>query len=102
MSKADPLITKPRDLIALAIARKGMNQKQAAAALQISETYLSDLVTGKRSVSAYVAVRLQVELGMNAQILLFQQATAELQTAWEEYQEDNGVKPTARRMERVP
>jgi addiction module HigA family antidote len=84
-------MTEPAELIRTAIERKDINQKEAAKLLEISEQYLSDLVNGKRSVSAFVAVRLQRQLGMNAQILLFQQATAELQKAWEEYGDKAGA-----------
>lgn len=73
------------ELIKRAIGHKVGTQKEAAAQLCISESYLSDIINGRRSVSAFVAVRLQRQFGMNAQMLLFQQATAELAAAWAEY-----------------
>lgn len=81
-------MNKPSDLIKLAIERKGMTQKEAAAILEISQSHLSDICTSKRSVSAYVAVRLQKHFGVNAQVLLFQQATAEIVAAWEQMKEE--------------
>lgn len=82
-------MSKTAEIIRTAINQKGINQKEAARLLEISEQYLSDLINGKRSVSAYVAVRLQRQLRMNAQLLLLQQANAELQVAWEEYDKDH-------------
>src|SRR5688572_16194907 len=77
-------VVRPCDLIRQAIEQKNMTQKEAAAILGISQTYLSDLITGKRSVSAFVAVRLQRHFRINAQILMFQQITAQLSEAWKE------------------
>jgi plasmid maintenance system antidote protein VapI len=76
--------TRTCDRVRAAIERKGLTQKQAAAVLMISQTYLNDILTGKRAVSGYIAVRLQKHFGVNAQILLFQQATAEIAAAWDE------------------
>lgn len=72
----------PHELIRSAIERKGLTQKGAAAVLCISQTYLNEICTGRRAVSAYVAVRLQRHFGMNAQLLMTQQAIAELTDAW--------------------
>lgn len=83
-------MNEPHEFISLAIAKKGITQKQAATQLEISEQYMSDLVRGRRSVSAYVAVRLQRHLGLNAEMLLLQQIRAELQIAWEEYKGEVG------------
>lgn len=83
-------MTAPHEFIRLAIAKKDITQKQAAELLEISEQYLSDLVRGRRSVSSFVAVRLQRRLGMNAEMLLLQQIRAELDVAWQEYNAADG------------
>jgi len=79
--------TTTGDLIAIAMRRKGWILPEAAARLEITEKYLRDLLADRLPVSAYVAVRLQQHLGVNAQLLLVGQVMAELQTAWEEYKQ---------------
>lgn len=73
-------------LIREAIMQKGLSQKQAAAKLCISQSYLSDIVLGRRSVSAYVAVRLELLFGIDAMRLMALQTRDELTQAWKEYQ----------------
>lgn len=68
-----------------AIAGHGMTQKDAAARLTISESYLSDICNGRRLVSAYVAVRLERVLGIDAQKMIIDQALDELRIARAEY-----------------
>lgn len=59
-------------------------QKEVAAQLEISESYLSDICTGRRSISAYVAIRLERILGIDATKLLHEQVIDELQKARDE------------------
>lgn len=73
------------DLIRKAIEQKGVNQKEAAALLEISEQYLSDIVNGRRLVSPFVAVRLQHHFRLSAQILMDLQTARDLTVAWEEF-----------------
>jgi plasmid maintenance system antidote protein VapI len=64
--------------IAEAIREKGLSQAEAARLLEISESYLTALISGKLAVSAHVAVRLEKHLGMDAQLMILRQATFEL------------------------
>lgn len=72
---------KTGDIIRSAIEQRQMTQKATAMRLGISETYLSDILNGKRAVSAYVAVRLERVLGLDASTLYYRQAMSELQEA---------------------
>lgn len=67
-----------------AIKSTRCTQKEVAAALEISETYLSDICTGRRSISTYVAVRLERVLGLDATKLLCEQVIDELRHAREQ------------------
>lgn len=71
-----------------AIALRGQSQKDVAARLCISESYLSDICNGRRSVSACVAVRLEHVLGIDAHKMLIDQALEELSKAREEYERE--------------
>lgn len=64
-----------------AIARSGLTQKAVAVRVNISEQYLSDIVNGRRAVSAYVVLGLERVLDMNAQLLLYAQVNEELAAA---------------------
>jgi plasmid maintenance system antidote protein VapI len=74
-------IVAPR--IRAAITRSGKTQKEIAAELTISETYLSDICNGRRAVSAFVAVRLEAVLGIDAHKLVIDQSLGELREARE-------------------
>ena len=76
-------IVAPR--IRAAIARSGRTQKEIAAELTISESYLSDICNGRRAVSAFVAVRLEAVLDVDAHKLMIDQSLFELRQAREEY-----------------
>lgn len=75
-------ITSARVRVAIKSTR--CTQKEVAAALEISETYLSDICTGRRSISAYVALQLERVLGLDATKLLHEQVIDELRVAREE------------------
>lgn len=83
MSDIPKSIVAPR--IRAAIKQSGRTQKEIAAAMEISEQYLSDIATGRRSVSAYVAVRLEAVLGIDSHKIMVDQALYELRCAREEF-----------------
>lgn len=72
--------------IRAAIDKRQATQKDIAAQLHISEQYLSDILSGRRGVSAFVAVRLERVLGISADKLMIDQVMAELRKAREAYQ----------------
>lgn len=74
--------------IRIAIKTRQLTQKSAAGQLGISEQYLSDIVKGRRSVSAFVAVRLESVLGLDAQETMCAQVREELKKAYAEYRSD--------------
>lgn len=47
-----------REAFEVAITRRNLSQKRLAEKLQISRSYLSEIVTGKRPASAYMRQRL--------------------------------------------
>ncbi len=47
-----------REVFEVAITRRNLSQKRLAEKLQISRSYLSEIVTGKRAASAYIRQRL--------------------------------------------
>lgn len=67
-----------------AIKSTRCTQKEVAAQLEISETYLSDICNGKRSINAYMAIRLERVLGIDATKLLCEQIIDELRIARDE------------------
>jgi plasmid maintenance system antidote protein VapI len=73
------------ETVRAAITREQTTQKDIAQRLGISEQYLSDICTGRRAISAFVAVRLQRVLGLEASRLYYQQAMEELEKARREY-----------------
>ena len=56
----------------------GLTITDAAAALKVTRTTLSELVNGKRGISAEMAVRLELVFGGSAESWLVQQAQYEL------------------------
>lgn len=70
--------------IRAAIKHKSMTQKEVAARMGISEQYLSDICTSRTRISAFMAVRLERVLGMDAAKLLYDQVIDELRQAREE------------------
>lgn len=58
-----------------------LTQTQLADKLGISPQYVSDIVRGRRGVSAFVAVRLERVLGIKAAYVLCEQALEELAKA---------------------
>jgi addiction module HigA family antidote len=65
-------------------ARHALTQAALAARLGISAQYVSDILSGRRSVSPFVAVRLERVLGMDAAAILQEQASEELEHARKE------------------
>lgn len=63
----------------------GLNQKETAACLEISEQYLSDILRKRRGISAFVAVRLEDAFGIDAHRLMLDQALIELFKARSEF-----------------
>lgn len=68
-----------------AIDKTGCTQKEIATRLNISQQYLSDIVRGRRAVSAFVAVRLETVLGIDALKVMTDQTFDELRKARQEY-----------------
>lgn len=63
------------------IDHHGMSQKEAAKALGVSASYLSDLLVCRRKLSADMALRLERVFGMNAEAMVTQQALDDLAEA---------------------
>lgn len=61
--------------------RHGLTQRELATRLGISEAYTSDICTGKRSISAFVALRLETVLSLDAATILARQGEEELAQA---------------------
>jgi len=70
--------------IRLEAIRHNMTQVELATRLGISAQYVSDILRSRRSVSAFVAVRLERVLGLDAHRLLEEQSIDELKYAREE------------------
>lgn len=68
-----------------AIVLSRQTQKEIASQLGISEQYLSDICNGRRAVSAFVAVRLEHVLGVDAHKILIDQVLEDLRQARAEY-----------------
>lgn len=65
-----------------------LDQKRLAQQLSISEQYMSDILAGRRSISVYVALRLEQAFGartMSAEQLLIRQVIEELAKARKEF-----------------
>ncbi|MBB5278630.1 addiction module HigA family antidote [Rhizobium rosettiformans] len=73
----------------------GLSQKVLAKALCISQTHISDVVNGRRAISAETALRLSRYFGTTAEFWIGMQATYELELARDHYQHiiDAEVKP---------
>lgn len=69
------------ETIRAAMKPRSMSQKELARELWISESYLSDILIGRRDISVYVAIRLEAELGLNAEALLIRQVKEDLAAA---------------------
>lgn len=59
----------------------GLSQKMLAKALCISQTHISDIVNGRRAISAETALRLSRYFGTTAEFWIGMQATYELELA---------------------
>ncbi len=72
------------DVIRAAMKPRMIDQKYLAREMGISESYLSDILTIRRSISVYVALQLERVFGMetiDAEQLLIQQVRDELAKA---------------------
>lgn len=58
------------DLVRTKMKEKGVNQKQTAKLLGISESRMSDLLNGHRKLNLNVAKKLRDELGISADFIL--------------------------------
>lgn len=71
----------PAGTLRRAIAAHQLSYAEAAAKLEISELYLSCILTKRCAISANVAVRAEMVLGLDAQKVLIDQALMELTKA---------------------
>ncbi len=78
-------MTTPTDTLRRAIAERGLTQAQAATALGISASYLSVILSKRRGISAYVAVKAEMAWGVDGRRLLIDQALMEYEVAKYEY-----------------
>lgn len=62
-------------------AMNSMQQSELAYQLGISQTYLSDILQGRRSISVFVALQLERVLKLDARELLIAQVDEELKKA---------------------
>lgn len=70
-----------RNSVRFKIGHHGMSQKDAAKALGVSTSYLSDFLSGQRRLSADMALRLERVFHMNAEAMVTQQALDDLAEA---------------------
>lgn len=73
------------ELIRAAMQARELQQKDLARQLSISEQYMSDILLERRSISVYVAIRLEQTLGIDAEDLLLSQAKDEIAKARREF-----------------
>jgi len=62
--------TSISDMIRLIMYEKNLKQKQLASILEISEAYISGLLSGKRKLSLKLAKKLHSKLGIDAHFIL--------------------------------
>ena len=62
------------------LVERGITQKEFAKMLGIQASHLSEVLNGKRSLSAELAVKIQNAIGIPAEILLSAQAQYELES----------------------
>lgn len=67
-----------RESIRFKIRHHEMSDKEAAKALSVSASYLSDLLSGRRKLSAEMALKLERVFYMNAEAMVTQQALDDL------------------------
>ena len=58
------------EMIRFKMYERNLKQKQLAHLLEISEAYISGLLSGKRKISLELAKRLHSKLGIDAQFIL--------------------------------
>lgn len=72
------------NVIRAAMKPRGWQQKDLARALSISEQYVSDILSERRTLSVYVALRLEQTFGIenfDAEMMLIRQVRGELAKA---------------------
>ena len=82
----------PRNGVAMTISqqiraeveKQNLTQKELATRLGISTAYTNDILRGRRAVSAFVAIRLESVLGMDAGRILHDQVNEDLAQARKE------------------
>ena len=74
-------VLHPGDVLELELAARGIKKNFAATQLGVSPSHLSDLLKQKRHVSAILAIRLEMFLGISADFWLRVQAGYDLAMA---------------------
>lgn len=73
------------DTIRAAMKQHELQPVDLARKLSISESYAVDILTGRCSISVYIAIRLEQTLGLDAEELLLSQAKDEIAKARKEF-----------------
>ncbi|MBO0935617.1 HigA family addiction module antidote protein [Fibrella sp. HMF5335] len=59
--------THPGEMLSDELEARGMTQKELARAIEVSATFVSELVRGKKSVSLRIALKLETALAIDAE-----------------------------------
>nr|DAD88442.1 MAG TPA: Plasmid maintenance system antidote protein [Podoviridae sp. cttxo15] len=79
-----PIAFHPGEDLLEAIEAKGWTQRQFAQLIGISAPYLSDIIKGRRSITASLAVRIGAAFGTSAEVWLNLQSNYDLFVAEKE------------------
>lgn len=74
-------MTEASRMVAAAVADSGMTQAMVGELLGVSPQHVSDLVHGRRKISARMAVRMERVFGLAASVLLHAELTEDLAAA---------------------
>jgi antitoxin HigA-1 len=77
-------ILHPGDVLEMELSDRGIKKKFAALQLGVRPSHLSDLLNRKRHVSALLAIKLQLFLGISADFWMRVQAGYDLAIAWQQ------------------
>jgi antitoxin HigA-1 len=77
-------ILHPGDVLEMELMARGIKKNFAALQLGIRPSHLSDLLNRKRHVSALLAIKLQLFLGISADFWMRVQAGYDLAIAWQQ------------------
>lgn len=77
------LTAHPGDFLREKLKREGVRQRELARELGIADSYLSDVLRGKRGVGTQLALRLEEHLELSAEFFLTMQMNHDLATARE-------------------